>query len=77
MNTGIHNKLKELVGKEVDILYSNSGIIVSFPSTKDNVWLKYKVMRIGIDSTECIVLENDKDERFISIDYISTVINRK
>ncbi len=71
MNNGIKNKLKELIGKEVDLFYGDSGIIISFPTTSKNLWLVYKVLRI--DGDECIVLGNERDERFISIDYISTV----
>ena len=75
MNTGIKNKLKELIGKEVDFSYSKSGIVVYFPSTPNvEGVVKYKILRIEDD---CVVIENVEDERYISIDHISTVIIKK
>ena len=75
MNNGIKKKLEELIGKEVDLQYSYSGIIVDFPSTPNmGGVVKYKVLRIEDD---CVVMEDKKDERYISLGHISTVIIKK
>jgi len=72
MNNGIKKKLEELIGKEVGLTYLDSGIIISYPITSEIV--TYKVVRIEDD---CVVLERDTDEIFISIDHIPYIRIRK
>jgi hypothetical protein len=75
MNTGIKNKLNELIGKEVNYFdNSDCGVFsISYPYREP--YSKYKVLRIEDD--DCVVLQVDDNEEFVSIDHISSLTIRK
>jgi hypothetical protein len=72
MNNGIKNKLKELIGKEVELSYNGSGVFISYPPIGQITNMKYQLLRF--EGEDCIVLENGKDQRYISTDHIFTII---
>jgi hypothetical protein len=73
MNTGIKNKLKELIGKRIEVFYSDTGVGICYPPSK--TYSSKKVLRI--EGEDCIVLEGDEDDEFVSIDHIFLIRVRK
>ena len=69
MNTGIKNKLKTLIGEEVEISNQFSGISIYYPSEINLP--SYKILRI--EDEDCVVIEDSKCEKFLSIDHITTL----
>jgi hypothetical protein len=67
MNNGIKNKLKELIGKEVDIL---GDITISYPSTSPT--FSYTISRF--EDEDCVVLSNNRGESYLSIDHIKFLV---
>jgi len=72
MNNGIKNKLKTLVGEDVELRISDYGIFITIPPGK--MGELYKILRIEED---CVVLGNVLGETFLSIDNISCLYIRK
>jgi len=69
MNNGIKNKLKELIGKRVNLIGYYGGISIVYSS--DTSKYPYKVMRF--EGEDCLVLSKDTEEHYLSIDYISHI----
>lgn len=67
MNNGIKNKLKELMGKEVDIDFGGH---LRCPPVIVNEFSS-KVLRF--EDEDCVVFGNDKVEHLFSIDSIHTI----
>ena len=68
MNTGIKNKLKTLIGEEVNFHNdSDSHVMIVYPSFHDKD--SYKIL--GIEGEDCVVLGRGGQEIFLSIDHIS------
>jgi len=75
MNTGIKNKLKELIGKEVNYFDNGDSGIFSISYPYREPYSKYKVLRFEDD--DCVVLQGEGKEEFVSIDHISSLTIRK
>lgn len=75
MNKGIKNKLKELIGKEVNYFDNGDCGIFSISYPYREPYSKYKVLRIEDD--DCVVLQVNDYEEFVSIDYISSLTIRE
>ena len=56
MNNGIKNKLKTLIGEQVNIDYREFGITIVHPSLVKEY--SYKVLRI--EDEDCVVLGNER-----------------
>jgi hypothetical protein len=73
MNNGIKNKLKELIGKEVSLVFSDFGLRIFFPClVKDT---SHKVLRIEDD--DCVVFGREGTEEYFSIEHVSHIIIKK
>ena len=67
MNISIKNKLKELVGKNVDFFPHSAQIYVSYPGESETI--------LRIENDDCLVIKNNKlqIEIYIPISNISFV----
>jgi hypothetical protein len=70
MNNGIWNKLKELVGKEVNLTSIDHGYTIYYPPyVRDS-----SMVILRIEDEDCVVLGGkDGEELFVSVDHISSL----
>jgi hypothetical protein len=75
MNNGIKNKLKELIGETVEFVVdpSNGVFQIHYPPTN----LNYSSKLLRIEDEDCVVLDGNGYEMYLSIDHISSLILKK
>jgi len=67
MNNGIKNKLKELIGKRIDLI---GDITLSYPAISPT--FSYTISRF--EEEDCVVLSNNNKETYLSIHHIKLLI---
>ena len=72
MNLGIKNKLKELIGKDVEISNGYGGVSIIY---NPNRIYHFKVLRF--ENEDCVVIGDKEETWFVSIDHISNITIKK
>ena len=74
MNTGIKNKLKTLIGENIQYSRFDTGVLLMYPPKEVNPHV-YKILRI--EGEDCVVLGNEEGETFLSIDHIFQLLVKR